>query len=67
MLEFETRRLARLTRHSLDGSFGCDRGRKLVVKLLPNDLLEISIHLDRDFLGHGFNWSPKQILFDQVF
>ena len=41
MLEFGTWRLARLTRHSLDGSFGCDRGRKLVVKLLPNDLLEI--------------------------
>jgi hypothetical protein len=41
MLEFGVHRIARLTREPLDGSFGCDRGRKLVVTLLPNDLIEI--------------------------
>jgi|ERR1051325_1000046 hypothetical protein len=41
MIEFGSRRIVRITRETLDGSFGCDRGRKLVVRLLPHDVIEI--------------------------
>ena len=44
MLEFGIHKVVRLTRQALDGSFGCDRGRKLVVKLLPDDLIELRPH-----------------------
>ena len=41
MIELGTRVIVRISHEALDGSFGCDRGRKLVIKLLRNDLIEI--------------------------
>jgi len=41
MIEFGAHSIVRLSQETLDGSFGCDRGRKVVVKLLRHDLIEM--------------------------
>jgi len=47
--------VTRVTRESLDGSFGCDRGRKLVVSLKAGDLLVLRPHKTRQEVSAPFD------------